>query len=59
MLVERDLYTGTFFFLKGMCHSVLIERYNAARGELEGTALCRAFPEMCRAWASVDYSLPL
>ncbi|XP_010932548.2 nuclear pore complex protein NUP155 isoform X1 [Elaeis guineensis] len=34
---------------------VLIERYNAAGGE--GTALCGIFPEICRAWASVDNSL--
>ncbi|GLT96738.1 hypothetical protein SLE2022_143410 [Rubroshorea leprosula] len=31
---------------------VLIERYNAAGGE--GTALCGIFPEIRRAWASVD-----
>lgn len=35
--------------------SVLVERYNAAGGE--GTALCGIFPEICRAWASVDNSL--
>ncbi|KAL9254939.1 Nuclear pore complex protein NUP155-like protein [Drosera capensis] len=35
--------------------SVLIERYNAAGGE--GTALCGIFPEIRRAWASVDNSL--
>ncbi|KAJ0677748.1 putative nucleoporin, nucleoporin, protein [Helianthus annuus] len=35
--------------------SVLIERYNAAGGE--GTALCGIFPEIHRAWASVDNSL--
>uniref|UniRef100_A0A2P2K7E5 Uncharacterized protein MANES_17G083900 n=1 Tax=Rhizophora mucronata TaxID=61149 RepID=A0A2P2K7E5_RHIMU len=34
---------------------VLIERYNAAGGE--GTALCGIFPEIRRAWASVDKSL--
>ncbi|XVE85482.1 hypothetical protein DITRI_Ditri17bG0094000 [Diplodiscus trichospermus] len=34
---------------------VLIERYNAAGGE--GTALCGIFPEIRRAWASVDNSL--
>ncbi|KAM7254750.1 hypothetical protein ACFE04_019991 [Oxalis oulophora] len=34
---------------------VLIERYNAAGGE--GTALCGTFPEIRRAWASVDNSL--
>ncbi|XP_048318324.2 nuclear pore complex protein NUP155 isoform X1 [Ziziphus jujuba] len=34
---------------------VLIERYNAAGGE--GTALCGVFPEIRRAWASVDNSL--
>lgn len=34
---------------------VLIERYNAAGGE--GTALCGFFPEIRRAWASVDNSL--
>lgn len=34
--------------------SVLIERYNAAGGE--GTALCGIFPELRRAWASVDNS---
>ncbi|XP_043704564.1 nuclear pore complex protein NUP155-like [Telopea speciosissima] len=34
---------------------VLIERYNAASGE--GTALCGIFPEIRRAWASVDNSL--
>lgn len=34
---------------------VLIERYNAAGGE--GTALCGIFPEIHRAWASVDNSL--
>ncbi|XVF43562.1 hypothetical protein PTKIN_Ptkin02bG0049800 [Pterospermum kingtungense] len=33
---------------------VLIERYNAAGGE--GTALCGIFPEIRRAWASVDNS---
>ncbi|PKA52217.1 hypothetical protein AXF42_Ash010113 [Apostasia shenzhenica] len=32
--------------------SVLIERYSAAGGE--GTALCGIFPEISRAWASVD-----
>ncbi|KAK9063661.1 hypothetical protein SSX86_017532 [Deinandra increscens subsp. villosa] len=35
--------------------SVLIERYNTAGGE--GTALCGIFPEIRRAWASVDNSL--
>lgn len=35
--------------------AVLIERYNAAGGE--GTALCGIFPEIRRAWASVDNSL--
>lgn len=34
---------------------VLIERYNTAGGE--GTALCGIFPEIQRAWASVDNSL--
>ncbi|GMP93212.1 hypothetical protein CsSME_00043148 [Camellia sinensis var. sinensis] len=34
--------------------SVLIERYNAAGGE--GTALCGIFPEIRRAWATVDNS---
>ena len=34
---------------------VLIERYNVAGGE--GTALCGIFPEIRRAWASVDSSL--
>nr|GMD16734.1 nuclear pore complex protein NUP155 [Ipomoea batatas] len=34
---------------------VLIERYNASGGE--GTALCGIFPEIRRAWASVDESL--
>ncbi|XXG81808.1 hypothetical protein AAC387_Pa09g2374 [Persea americana] len=34
---------------------VLIERYNASGGE--GTALCGVFPEIRRAWASVDNSL--
>lgn len=34
---------------------VLIERYNAAGGE--GTALCGIFPEIRRAWASVDSSM--
>ncbi|KAL6001329.1 hypothetical protein ACLOJK_007063 [Asimina triloba] len=34
---------------------VLIERYNASGGE--GTALCGIFPEIRRAWASVDNSL--
>ncbi|KAK8930813.1 hypothetical protein KSP39_PZI016776 [Platanthera zijinensis] len=34
---------------------VLIERYGAAGGE--GTALCGIFPEIRRAWASVDNSL--
>lgn len=33
----------------------LIERYNASGGE--GTALCGIFPEIHRAWASVDNSL--
>ncbi|XP_074264142.1 nuclear pore complex protein NUP155 [Silene latifolia] len=35
--------------------TVLIERYNAGGGE--GTALCGIFPEIRRAWASVDNSL--
>ncbi|KAF3621306.1 hypothetical protein FXO38_31875, partial [Capsicum annuum] len=35
--------------------SVLIERYNASSGE--GTALCGIFPEIRRAWASVDNTL--
>ncbi|KAI3996591.1 hypothetical protein MKX01_009423 [Papaver californicum] len=35
--------------------SVLIERYNASGGE--GTALCGIFPEIRRAWATVDNSL--
>lgn len=35
--------------------SVLIKRYNEAGGE--GTALCGIFPEIRRAWASVDNSL--
>lgn len=35
--------------------SVLIERYNASGGE--GTALCGIFPEIRRAWASVDNTL--
>ncbi|OIT40388.1 PREDICTED: nuclear pore complex protein NUP155 [Nicotiana attenuata] len=35
--------------------SVLIERYNASSGE--GTALCGIFPEIHRAWASVDNTL--
>ncbi|GAB2296935.1 hypothetical protein Dimus_031037 [Dionaea muscipula] len=35
--------------------SILIERYNAAGGE--GTALCGIFPEIRRAWASVDNSV--
>ncbi|CAH9104947.1 unnamed protein product [Cuscuta epithymum] len=35
--------------------SLLIERYNASGGE--GTALCGIFPEIRRAWASVDDSL--
>uniref|UniRef100_A0A803KU81 Nuclear pore complex protein NUP155 n=1 Tax=Chenopodium quinoa TaxID=63459 RepID=A0A803KU81_CHEQI len=35
--------------------NVLVERYNAAGGE--GTALCGIFPEIRRAWASVDNSL--
>ncbi|KAK9740638.1 hypothetical protein RND81_03G050200 [Saponaria officinalis] len=35
--------------------SVLVERYNAGGGE--GTALCGIFPEIRRAWASVDNSL--
>ncbi|CAN6478217.1 unnamed protein product [Victoria cruziana] len=35
--------------------AVLIDRYNAAGGE--GTALCGIFPEIRRAWASVDNSL--
>ncbi|XP_078429938.1 nucleoporin 155 [Wolffia australiana] len=34
---------------------VLIEKYNAAGGE--GTALCGVFPEIRRAWASVDNAL--
>lgn len=34
---------------------VLVERYNAAGGE--ATALCGIFPEVRRAWASVDNSL--
>ncbi|CAK9140308.1 unnamed protein product [Ilex paraguariensis] len=34
---------------------VLIDRYNAAGGE--GTALCGIFPEIRRAWASVDNTL--
>lgn len=34
---------------------MLIERYNTAGGE--GTALCGIFPEIRRAWASVDNSL--
>ncbi|KAK1277616.1 hypothetical protein QJS04_geneDACA018797 [Acorus gramineus] len=34
---------------------VLIERYNVSGGE--GTALCGIFPEIRRAWASVDNSL--
>ncbi|XP_039127898.1 LOW QUALITY PROTEIN: nuclear pore complex protein NUP155 [Dioscorea cayenensis subsp. rotundata] len=34
---------------------VLIERFNAAGGE--GTALCGIFPEIRRAWASVDNAL--
>ncbi|XP_050130718.1 nuclear pore complex protein NUP155-like isoform X1 [Malus sylvestris] len=34
---------------------VLIERYNAAGGE--GNSLCGIFPEIRRAWASVDSSL--
>ncbi|WOK93164.1 nuclear pore complex protein [Canna indica] len=34
---------------------VLIERYNSSGGE--GTALCGIFPEIRRAWASVDNSL--
>ncbi|KMZ62402.1 hypothetical protein ZOSMA_469G00010 [Zostera marina] len=34
---------------------VLNERYNAAGGE--GTTLCRIFPVIRRAWASVDNSL--
>ncbi|KAK9099995.1 hypothetical protein Scep_023425 [Stephania cephalantha] len=34
---------------------VLIERYGAAGGE--GTALCGIFPEIRRAWATVDNSL--
>ncbi|XP_047330000.1 nuclear pore complex protein NUP155-like isoform X2 [Impatiens glandulifera] len=34
---------------------ILIERYNVAGGE--GTALCGIFPEIRRAWASVDNSL--
>ncbi|CAN4113008.1 unnamed protein product [Withania somnifera] len=35
--------------------SALIERYNASSGE--GTALCGIFPEIRRAWASVDSTL--
>lgn len=35
--------------------TVLVERYNAAGGE--GNALCGIFPEIHRAWASVDNSL--
>lgn len=34
---------------------VLVDRYNEAGGE--GTALCGIFPEIRRAWASVDNSL--
>lgn len=34
---------------------VLIERYHAAGGE--GTALCGMFPEIRRAWATIDNSL--
>ncbi|KAK1262980.1 hypothetical protein QJS04_geneDACA012013 [Acorus gramineus] len=34
---------------------VLIERYNVSGGE--GTALCGIFPEIRRAWASVDNSM--
>ncbi|KAI4342599.1 hypothetical protein MLD38_027208 [Melastoma candidum] len=34
---------------------VLIDRYNSAGGE--GTAMCGIFPELSRAWASVDNSL--
>ncbi|WOG89035.1 hypothetical protein DCAR_0208271 [Daucus carota subsp. sativus] len=34
---------------------VLVEKYNAAGGE--GTALCGIFPEIRRAWASVDNTL--
>ena len=34
---------------------VLIERYNASGGE--GTALCGIFPDIRRAWASVDNTL--
>lgn len=34
---------------------VLIERYNAAGGE--GTTLCGIFPEIRRAWASIDNSI--
>lgn len=34
---------------------VLIEKYNASGGE--GTALCGIFPEVRRAWASVDNTL--
>jgi len=34
---------------------VLIERYNAAGGQ--GTALCGIFPEIRRAWATVDNTL--
>lgn len=34
---------------------VLIERYNAAGGQ--GTALCGIFPEIRRAWATVDDTL--
>lgn len=32
----------------------LIDRYNVAGGE--GTAMCGIFPELRRAWASVDNS---
>ncbi|CAI9097007.1 OLC1v1033289C1 [Oldenlandia corymbosa var. corymbosa] len=35
--------------------TVLIERYNASGGE--GTALCGIFPDIRRAWASVDNTL--
>ncbi|OVA15735.1 Nucleoporin [Macleaya cordata] len=35
--------------------SVLVERYNASGGE--GNALCGIFPEIRRAWATVDNSL--
>ncbi|XP_044489198.1 nuclear pore complex protein NUP155 [Mangifera indica] len=35
--------------------TVLVQRYNAAGGE--GNALCGIFPEIRRAWASVDNSL--